>query len=303
MRPTADSFFLRLLVAAAIPLGAVVFALTRAAHDLEAVLSKGPTPVAGLCRETIAYSLSPLAHASYGGFAAIALLSASLGLFAAVTTHARTRRRLTGELVRDEEPPKRLRDAALAAGVPRVRLLETPQPRAYTFGYLRPTVGMSRGLLDRLDDSELEAVLRHEGAHVRKRDPLRMLVVATITRALLFAPLIGRLSEGFQIAKEIDADQAVIAGMGSRRALVSALIAAGQTPNGAGAVAGFSDTLSARIAWLEGEDLQAKPVGSWRAAVVTSAAVLTVAAGLFVITTGAVDAHVLRVCSDNASAF
>jgi hypothetical protein len=91
--------------------------------------------------------------------------------------------------------------------------------------------------------------------------------------------------------------------MGSRRPLVSALISAGQASGGAEAVAGFSDTLSARIAWLEGDDPQTKPIGSWRAAVVTSVAVLIVAAGLFVITTGAVDAHVLHVCSDGASGF
>lgn len=301
MKSTADALFLKLLMIAAIPAAAVLFALTRATHDLKAILSDGPSPVAGLCRDAVAYTLNPLAHVSYAGFAALAVLSGSLGLIAAVMTHMRTRGRLQRELAHQNETPRRLRRAAQALGISRIRLLEIHEPRAYTFGYLRPTVGVSRGLLDCLDDVELEALLRHEGAHVRKRDPLRMLVAITITRALVFAPVVRRFYGALQVAKEIEADQAVVESMGSSMSLVSALIAAGEAPRTGDAIAGFSDSLSARISWLEGEESQLSPMSTWRATAITLVAVLAVAAGLFVIATGALDAHVLHVCSGAAS--
>lgn len=301
MKASADVLFLNLLIVAAVPLGALIFALSRATHDLQAVLAAAPSPVAGLCQDAVAYSLSPVAHASYVGFAGLAVLSSTLGVIAGITMHMRTRRRLKNERLSEHDMPQRLQRAAHDTGVARVRFLDAAQPRAFTFGYVRPTVCISRGLLDCLGDVELEAVLRHENAHARKRDPLRMLLVASITRALFFAPLTRKLHEAFQIAKEIDADQAVIRDMGSTKPLVSALIAAGEAPRSADTVAGFSDTLSARIDWLEGNETELTAIGAWRATAITLAAAIVVAAGLFVIVTGAVDAHVLHVCSDAGS--
>lgn len=302
MNSTADALFLKLLAIAAIPAAAVLFGLTRLAHDLGSILSNDPSPVAGLCRDAVAYTLSSLAHASYVGLAALAILSGSLGLAAAITTHIRTRGRLKGELAHECETPRRLRRAANALGISRIRLIETDEPRAYTFGYLRPTVGVSRGLLDCLNDLELDALMRHEGAHVRKRDPLRMLVAITVTRALVFAPVIRRVYAALQVAKEVEADRVVVESMGSSVPLVSALIAAGEAPRSGDAIAGFSDSLSARISWLEGEGSQLSPMSTWRATAITLMAVLAVAAGLFVIATGAVDAHVLHICSRAVSA-
>jgi Zn-dependent protease with chaperone function len=301
MKASADVLFLKLLVVAAVPVGALIFALSRATHDLQAVLAGAPSPVAGLCQDAVAYSLSPVAHASYVGFAGLAVLSSTLGFIAGITTHMRTRRRLMSARLSEYDMPQRLRRAARDTGVARLRLLDAPHPRAFTFGYVRPTVCISRGLLDCLDDVELEAVLRHENAHAHKLDPLRMLLVTSITRALFFAPLTKKLHEAFQIAKEVDADQAVIRAMGSARPLVSALIAAGEAPYGADTIAGFADTLSVRIDWLEGNETQLTALGTWRATAITLVAAIAVAAGLFVIVTGAVDAHVLHVCSDAGS--
>lgn len=301
MKLSADRLFLHLLIVAAVPVAALVFALTRAAHDIQVLLANAPSPVAGFCREAVAYSLNPLAHASYVGFAGLALVSGALGLVAGVNTHMRTRRRLEVQLVSQRAIPERLRRLSVEVGLARICLLETSDSRAFTYGYLRPAVWISRGLLARLDDLELEAVLRHEKAHVVKRDPLRILIVVTITRALVFAPLTRRLYEAFQVAKEVDADRAVIRDMGSTRPLVLALIAAGEIPRAGDSTAGFSDTLSARIDWLEGNETQLSRLGTWRATTITLAAVSAVAVGLFVIVTGAVDAHVLHVCAEAGS--
>lgn len=61
---------------------------------------------------------------------------------------------------------------------PRLGIIETPARNAITVGALggRPTLAVTRGLLEALDDDELAAVLAHEIAHWRVGD-VRMLTV------------------------------------------------------------------------------------------------------------------------------
>lgn len=72
---------------------------------------------------------------------------------------------------------------ALAAGLPmpRIEVMPSAQLNAYAAG-LGPgdaVIAVSRGLLDELEDDELEAVLAHEMAHIQNRD-VRLIVVASI---------------------------------------------------------------------------------------------------------------------------
>ncbi|WP_436902547.1 M48 family metalloprotease [Halovenus halobia] len=55
---------------------------------------------------------------------------------------------------------------------PTVAVVDSPAPNAFATGGLRSghTVAVTTGLLDTLDDEELDAVLAHELAHVRNRD-------------------------------------------------------------------------------------------------------------------------------------
>lgn len=297
MKPSSDRAFVLLLAAGLAPLAAIAIGVARAFHDVPAALASGPSPIIGLCRQAVVYTVTPLTNVSYAGFALLAAVSIAFGAFAAASAHARARRHLRAAAFSGSGGlPPRLRDLASRARVQRLRVLDADTPQAFTFGYVRPTVCVSRGLLARLDDEQLEAVLRHEAEHVRRRDPLRVLVATAISRALVFVPLVWRLADAFQVAKEIDADRAVIREMGGRRALVSALLAA--APGETSTRVGFADTLLARIAWLEGEDPFAEKTRGWAAVLVTAAVVLAIAGGLFVILTGALDPHVLRVCGE-----
>ncbi|WP_226005417.1 M48 family metallopeptidase [Natrinema salinisoli] len=63
---------------------------------------------------------------------------------------------------------------------PAIRLASSATPRAVTAGY-RPatsTIVVSRGLIETLDDPELEAVLAHEVAHIANRDAAVMTFLA-----------------------------------------------------------------------------------------------------------------------------
>ncbi|MCX7623118.1 MAG: zinc metalloprotease HtpX [Thermomicrobium sp.] len=82
-----------------------------------------------------------------------------------------------GEMPRLQETVERI---AALAGVPRVRvgIIETPMPNAFAMGKSprSATVVVTRGLVELLDDDELEAVIAHEIAHVRNRDVLVMTI-------------------------------------------------------------------------------------------------------------------------------
>ncbi len=78
---------------------------------------------------------------------------------------------------------KRVERLAIAAGLPmpRVEIMETQALNAYAAG-LGPNdaaVAVTRGLLDKLEPRELDAVLAHELVHIRNRD-VRLMVFALI---------------------------------------------------------------------------------------------------------------------------
>ncbi|WP_300542933.1 M48 family metallopeptidase [Maricaulis sp.] len=65
--------------------------------------------------------------------------------------------------------------------MPKLAVIETSALNAYASGLREGqyTVTVTRGLVDRLDDQELEAVLAHELSHIRHND-VRLLVIAII---------------------------------------------------------------------------------------------------------------------------
>ena len=145
-----------------------------------------------------------------------------------------------------------------------VRLVQADEPMALTVGYWSPQIVISSGLLKVLNETELEAVLRHESAHVAGRDPLKTLIADCCRTALPFIPAVSYLADRFRTRKELEADSAAIQSMGSSLPLASALakiLAAMpvQTPLGVG----ISPT-EARIDALLGRsvpDSNAKLVG------------------------------------------
>lgn len=94
---------------------------------------------------------------------------------------------LTGahRLTRQEDPRtwNLLENLAISRGLkmPALRVIETPQLNAYASGIREGSysVTVTRGLLDTLDDSELEAVLAHELTHIQNRD-VQLLVISAV---------------------------------------------------------------------------------------------------------------------------
>jgi heat shock protein HtpX len=76
---------------------------------------------------------------------------------------------------------------------PRVAVAETPMPNAFAIGRSpkTATVCATTGILDLLDDGELEAVLGHELTHVQNRDVLVMTIASFFASIAAFIVQMG----------------------------------------------------------------------------------------------------------------
>lgn len=87
-----------------------------------------------------------------------------------------------------------LENLCISRGIvmPKLKIIETPVMNAYASGIRTKnyTVTLTRGLMQRLDDEELEAVIAHELSHIENRD-VRLLIIAVI-----FVGIFSFLGEG-----------------------------------------------------------------------------------------------------------
>ena len=87
-----------------------------------------------------------------------------------------------------------LENLCISRGItmPALRIIETPQRNAFASGIREKqySITVTRGLVDSLDDAELEAVLAHELTHIRNRD-VQLLVISAVFVGII--TLVGEL--------------------------------------------------------------------------------------------------------------
>jgi Zn-dependent protease with chaperone function len=183
--------------------------------------------------------------------AAIVLVAAASALAVAVRTSwlAVITARELAALPRASAPPSLLA-AAQSAGVTRLCCLAGTDRTAFCAGFLRPRVYLTTAVAT-LGTNELAAVLAHEAAHARRRDPLRRLITRAAADVVFWFPLLRWWLHRHVENTEVYADKAAIDHAG-RQGLAAALLAAAQPPVAAPAMAGATET---RIAHLLGDDL------------------------------------------------
>lgn len=97
-------------------------------------------------------------------------------------------------------------------------------PAACCYGLIQPRIALTAGLIAQLDDEELVAVLAHERQHLRRRDPVRYLVLHALTAAAFMFPVAPALRRRQEARIELAADRAALA-VAPRGALAGALLA------------------------------------------------------------------------------
>jgi len=151
--------------------------------------------------------------------------------------------------------------------VPAGGLVVSAEPLSVTAGLVWPLVLVSTGLKGRLTASQLEAVLAHERAHARRRDPLRLLAAALLgaahgpgTRTLL-------LSDA-ALACEEAADEEAAREIGDRTVVAEAIVAVerlfGERANRLGLAVGMTGCATeARVEALLANPVQEPSVAAW----------------------------------------
>jgi Peptidase family M48 len=113
-------------------------------------------------------------------------------------------------------------------GHPSVLVVDLAAPLAFCAGWLRPRVYVSTGVVNRLSEPELRAVLAHEHQHGALRDPLRLAVSRVLCQALFFLPILRSLHASYADAAELTADAAALEAVdGATASLASAMLAVG----------------------------------------------------------------------------
>jgi beta-lactamase regulating signal transducer with metallopeptidase domain len=116
--------------------------------------------------------------------------------------------------------------AADALEVPRPTLAMLPEcpGGAYVVGTRQPVVVLGADLVGALDDEELEGVLAHELAHVRRRDTQVANLLGILRDITFFVPGGGWAMRQLHRERELAADQAAVAATGRPGALAGGLL-------------------------------------------------------------------------------
>jgi heat shock protein HtpX len=99
--------------------------------------------------------------------------------------------------------------------MPRVYIIPSPTPNAFATGRdaAHAAVAATAGILELLDDDELEGVMAHELAHVRHRDILTGSIVATVAGAITLLAQMAQFAAIFGGGRRDDRDGGGVIGL------------------------------------------------------------------------------------------
>lgn len=104
-----------------------------------------------------------------------------------------------------------------------VILVNSNEKFAFCLGVRSPKIYISTGLIAKLSEKEIEAVLRHEQYHLENHDTFIMIIASAVRAMFPFFPVLGDLIKKYRIEREIKADKFAIERVGEHYSLISAL--------------------------------------------------------------------------------
>lgn len=158
-----------------------------------------------------------------------ALFGASLLAHAARLARAFERTRALARRARADEIPSPVAELAErcrdAFGLRRVELLVSDEiPGPVALGWLRPRILMPPAFLAQASPGELAAALRHEMAHLRRRDYPLHLLAEILALPLAFHPALRLVRRRLARSREMACDEAAVASGVAPRAYARALL-------------------------------------------------------------------------------
>ena len=219
---SARSSFLASAVLAVLPLVAALIGLSR----LLSSWGEGDavTPIAGMCQLAYEHTIDKAGHLGITFLLSIIFAFSGRALYVLWRDWKRTanvRRAMVSLPGQASGVIDRLQSSSPRKA--RIDVVEADAAFGLTVGYLRPRIVLSSRLVELLDDSELEAVIRHEFVHASRLDPLRVLLSDFFRAGLPFVPALSYLLEEFRLRKEIEADAVVVESMRTPGPLAAAL--------------------------------------------------------------------------------
>jgi beta-lactamase regulating signal transducer with metallopeptidase domain len=120
---------------------------------------------------------------------------------------------------------RRLRGLSASNGVrrPTQLLVSSHVPAPLSLGFFHPAIVIPQALLDTLSDSELEHVVLHELAHLRRRDDWSNLAQRLIEAILPIQPAVHWIGRRMSIEREMACDDWVIATTGTAKPYAASL--------------------------------------------------------------------------------
>lgn len=142
-------------------------------------------------------------------------------------------------------------------------LIKDPVIRsAFTWGFMRPRIFFSTGLISSLTTEELRAVCLHETAHRRNADPLRFFFLRVIEDSFFYIPLIGHAAASLRSRSEFEADDYAahrVGGLVTASALVKVSAFNARTVPAHASFAGTGAPVSRIERLLNGETTRRRP--------------------------------------------
>lgn len=159
--------------------------------------------------------------AAYGVVAVVLLTRRMLG-----AARVRALLRRADDPGRDDRPARVLRRVAsdMRMPVPRLRLVPDCPGGAFAAGRRAPVIALDPALALQLDDGELQGLLAHELAHIRRADPLTGLLVGVVRDLAFFLPGVHVAARWLCVEQEHSADEFAAASTGRPGALASGLL-------------------------------------------------------------------------------
>ncbi|MBI5682381.1 MAG: M56 family metallopeptidase [Deltaproteobacteria bacterium] len=103
-------------------------------------------------------------------------------------------------------------------------LIDNASVTAFTSGFLRPKIYISKGLLESLTYDEIKAVFIHEVHHKKNHDPLKFLLSSVVRDTFFYVPIVKYCVKVFHTIKENAADKRVVSMTGKPIELASAIL-------------------------------------------------------------------------------